>query len=589
MKSFFKIVFASAIGFIFSMVMLTLFFIFLIVVGASMATSSGTKVAVEKNSILEINLSNNIPERIKADPFMEFSKIFNESNQNPGLFESVNLIKEAAKDSKIKGIYLSNAVTDEGWAKCEEIRNALLEFKKSKKFIYAYSEVYSQKGYYLASVSDSIFINKQGLLSFTGLVSNQMFLKGMFDKLGIDINLIKAGKYKSAGEMFSRSDMSEPNRHQITEYLTSLFKTFNTNISDSRKVSVEELTKMSAEGLIKFPSDAVHYKLIDKAVYYDQFLNSIKKAIGIKSTDAIKTISMGDYQTTIKKNTKGKSRIALIYAVGEINGGEGDETKIGSEKLSKAIREARLDDDIKAIVLRVNSPGGSAMASDVIWREVVLANKTKPVIASFGDVAASGGYYIGAPARKIFVQPNTITGSIGVFALLPNFTRFLNEKIGLHFNEVKTGPYADLGSPTRPMTEGEKALIQEFIDTTYMQFKQRVAWGRNMTVDQVDSIAQGRVWTGEAAIKIGLADNIGSLQDAINEAVKQAKLGNDYFIEVGPSFKKGIFDNFKNSPLAQEKLIKSALGEQYSIYKAIQSAKEKTGILMWYPTDFEVR
>ena len=412
MLAFFRSLLASIIGFFISM----LFIFFLIL---AIAAGSKKHVSVKDNSILTLKLNGEIPERPSENPLKSLPMLAGDIDEPLSLKEILDNIKYAKDDPKVKGIYIELGLFQAGLPTLEEIRNALIAFRKSGKFVYTYSEVYTNKAYYLSTAADSIFINPNGVISFSGFHSEQMFLKGLLEKLDIKPILVRGrdNKYKSAGEMFINDSMSAASREQLTAFMNSAYDDFLAKISEARHVPVEELRKIANEVLVKFPSDAVKYKMVDKACYKDQVLKSLMAKTGAKSTEGLQQMSMAEYnEAEHHVNSNWKNSIAIVYAVGEIGGGEGSEDKIGSEKLSKAIREAREDDDIKAIVLRVNSPGGGALASDVVWREVLLAKQKKPVIASFGDVAASGGYYIAAPADMIFAEPNTVTGSIGVLA-----------------------------------------------------------------------------------------------------------------------------------------------------------------------------
>ncbi len=562
-------------------------FFLLIFMIAGIAAAGGEAVKVNKNSVLVMKLDHDIPERPVDNPFLSIPGLAKEMDVPVSLREILSVIKSAAKDDNIKGIYLKTEMIRAGYPTLEEIRNALIDFKKSGKFVYAYSELYTQKNYYLASVADSIFLNPNGVFSFAGFHSEQVYFKGLLDKLEIQPKLIRAGKYKSAGETFINTSMSDANREQLSAFINSSYSDYLSKISAARNISAEELKNIADNLLVKFPEDAVQHKLVHRVIYEDEIINLLKSKTDKKADEDYESISLAKYTKVGKAVEKsGKDKIALIYAVGDIMGGEGDEEQIGSEKIAKTIRKAREDEDIKAIVLRINSPGGSALASDVIWREVVLAKAKKPVIASFGDVAASGGYYIAAPADMIFAQPNTITGSIGVFGLLPMMKEFWNKKLGITFDRVVTGKYADMGNINRPMSAEEEAVIQQYIDKTYTEFKQRVADGRKMPIERVDSIAQGRIYSGIQAKQIGLVDNLGSLQDAIDAAAKKANL-KDYSLKIMPKYKQNFSKALGNMVMAKEEVMKEEMGaENYKIYQRAKAIEKMSGILMYYP--FEV-
>jgi protease IV len=564
--------------------------ILIIVVFAVIAGSSKKKVVVKDNSVLTLRLDNSIPERPVNNPLENIPFLSKDFDFPVSLQEILQNIKYAKDDNHIKGIYLELPFIQTGLASVEEIRNALIDFKKSGKFVYAYSELYTQKSYYLASVADSIYLNPNGLFSFTGFHSEQIFFKGTLEKLEIKPILIRAGKYKSAGETFTESSMSDANREQVTAFMNSSYDYYLSKIDSARHIPKNQLMDIANTLQIKLPADAVKYKLVDRLVYEDNVLDALKNKLGEKSDKDIHQISMKEYrEADHPAKSSGGNRIAVIYAVGEIGSGEGSEDKIGSDKMAKAIRDAREDDDVKAIVLRVNSPGGSALASDIIWREVLLAKQKKPVIASFGDVAASGGYYIAAPADYIYAEPTSVTGSIGVFGLLPDMQGFWKDKLGITWDRVKTGKYADIGNPNRTMTDEEKDIIQMLINNTYAEFKDRVATGRKLKPEFVDSIAQGRVYSGIQAKNIGLVDALGSMDDAIAMAAQKAHL-TQYSLKIMPQFDNGIFKMFSRMNMVSTRAeIETQVGSRnYLIMKQAASIKDMQGILMYYPFDLNV-
>ena len=493
MKQFFKFVFATMLGIILTTVL------FLIVIVAIVVASSGNKnVVVAPNSVMRIAFNNPIAERTPNNPLSSIG-ILGFEDKNIGLNDILADIKKAKTDDHIKGIFLDESYMLSGQATTEEIRNALIDFKKSGKFIVAYAEVYTQGFYYLASVADKVYINPKGIFDFHGFSSQVTFLKGALDKLGIDMQIIKVGTYKSAVEPFFLTKMSDANREQVTAYLGSMYTHFIDGISKSRKISKDSLLNIANNMLVQKPEDAVKYHLVDGTRYKDEILDELKSRTGIDKKKDLKAIDITKYTKAADdggKDTTGNSRIAIVYASGEISGGDGDDNSIGSERLSKTLRKVRLDDKVKAVVLRVNSPGGSSLASDVIWREVMLTKKVKPIIVSMGDLAASGGYYISCAADSIYAEPNTITGSIGIFAVLPNMQKFFNDKLGVTFDGVKTGKYADLGTISRPLTAEEKNILQLQVNRGYDEFTKAVANGRHKTQAYINSIGQGRVWTG---------------------------------------------------------------------------------------------
>jgi protease-4 len=571
MKQFFKFVFATMVGIIIT----TVIFI-LIIVGIIAAASGEKSIDVDPDSILHISFNTNIPERTPKDPLSGLDFLGIEGEKTIGLNDILANIKRAKTDPNIKGIFLDESYMLSGLATAEEIRNALLDFKKSGKFIIAYSEVYTQGFYYLASVADKVYMNPKGIFEFKGFSSQITFLKGTLDKLGIEAQVIKVGTYKSAVEPFVRTNMSDANRLQVNSYMGSLYDHFLTEISAARKVSKDSLFNIANNLSIQFPEDALKYHLVDGLKYRDEVLDELKNRTNLDKKDDLHNVELADYTNSSyrpenKKDKKDKKgHIAIIYASGEIAGGDGDENTIGSDKISAALRKARLDDNIKAVVLRVNSPGGSSLASDVIWREVSLTKKTKPIVVSMGDYAASGGYYISCAADSIFAEPNTITGSIGIFAILPNLQKLFNDKLGITFDGVKTGKYADLGDITRPLSPEEKAILQNNVNRGYDDFTKAVAEGRHKTQAYINSIGQGRVWTGEQAIKNGLVDRLGNINDAVKCAARMAHIKN-YVLEAYPE-QKSIFSKF-GSNLTEEmhtRAVKSELGDNYRYYQQIK-------------------
>lgn len=589
MKDFFKFVFASMIGFILSFFVVFLLLIALITAVVSSAGNDG-KVSIASNSVLHVSLDYPIKERTDKNPLAELSLIGLESKKTLGLNEILANINDAKSDDRIKGIYLDVSSLSSGMATIEEVRSALIDFKKSGKFIIAYSEVYSQGAYYLATVADKIYLNPEGMIDFRGLNSEIMFFKGALEKLDIEAQIIKVGTYKSAVEPFILDKMSEPNKQQVTSFLGSMYDHILSEISKSRKISKESLFSMADSAKIRAPKDALSFKMVDGLMYKDEVLDELKKLTKTDQKKDIKSVSLEEY--TAKEGAdeeSSKNRIAVIYANGEIMSGEGDDETIGSERISRAIRKARTDDKVKAIVLRINSPGGSALASDVIWRETVLAKKSKPVIVSMGDLAASGGYYIACAADSIFAQPNTITGSIGVFGIIPNMQKFFNNKLGITFDGVKTGQYADLGSISRPLTEGEKMIIQLEVNKTYDTFTKKVADGRKKSQTYINSIGQGRVWSGTEALKIGLVDRLGSIDDAIASAAKKAKIKDfkivDYPTQVDPI--SALFD--KSGDKVKSYFVKRELGDNFMYYEQMKSALNLSGVQARMPYTIQIR
>ena len=587
MKEFFKYVFATVVGLVISGCILAVIFI-LIIAGALSSLTEDKMVKVKSNSVLYLDLDQPITERTPENSLVGIPIIGGSGEKSIGFNDVIRALKEAKDDDKIDAIYLNVSSPNAGMATMLEVRNAIIDFKKSKKPVIAYSEVYTQGAYYLASAASKVYLNPQGALEFKGFSSELTFFKGALDKLGIEAQIIRVGNYKSAVEPFINTKMSDYNRKQVSAYVGGLYATFLKGISETRNISTDSLSKIANDYKIQQPKDALAYKMVDALKYKDEVLEELKYITGKGKKSSVTTISINDYIANLSSDSKsGSDKVAVIYANGDIVGGEGSDEQIGSERISRAIRKARMDDDVKAIVLRVNSGGGSALASDVIWREIVLSKKVKPVIASFGDVAASGGYYIGCAADSIFVQPNTITGSIGVFGIIPNFQNLLTNKLGITFDGVKTGQYADIMSVTRPLTAGERFIIQTDVNHVYDNFITRVADGRKKTKAQIDSIGGGHVWIGTDAVKIGLADRLGSFHDAIKSAAKKAKLKDYKIVEYPEKIDplKSFFSNAKENVSIY--YTKKELGENYFIYKQMQKAIVNSGIQA--RMDYEIR
>ena len=579
-------VIATVIG-IFVFIML--FFFGIILIGTIFGGNES--VSVKSDSVIELNLKN-----IKNDYAGKFKDpwVTKFSGQNGiGLTDVINAIEAAKTDDKIKGISILNDESSLGLAQYKDLRKALESFKKSGKFVWAYANTYSQKEYYLNSVANTIYINPVGDFDFKGLSSEVMFFKDFQEKSGIHMEVIRHGKYKSAVEPFLENKMSEANREQITALLNSLWSTVVTDISNSRKIPVAKLNEI-ADGLsARTPEMAKAQRLVDIIAYEDVYHNAIKKQLKVTGDDDYNKISIADYTqnniTTALSNTS-DDQIAIIYAQGEIMGGEGDVTVIGEGSMRRSLQEARKNEDVKAIVLRIDSPGGSALTSDLIWREIEITKKVKPVVVSMGNYAASGGYYIACNANKIFAESNTITGSIGVFGVLPNFTPLAN-KLGVNTEQVETHENSANYSPFVPVDEKFRAYTLESVEHIYNTFVNRVSKGRKMTFAQVDAIAQGRVWSGSEAIKIGLVDKIGGLNDAIAEAARIAKI-KSYSTQNYPEYEKNLNDLFSNLPFAQSKeaFIKEEIGEEnYVLIEQIKRFQRQKGVQAMMPYGINIK
>lgn len=579
-------VLATVIG-IFVFMMLSFFGIILI--GVIFGGDSET-VEVENNSVIELNLSDisNDYAGKYSDPwitaFSERKKI--------GLTDVINAIEIAETDDAIKGISILNTNSSLGMAQSKELRDALNRFKKSGKFIYSYANSYSQKEYYLNSVANSIYINPIGELDFKGLSTEVMFFKDFQEKSGLKMEVIRHGKYKSAVEPFLENKMSDANKEQTMALLNGIWTNIVEDISKSRNIPVEKLNTIANGLLARTPEMAKAQNLIDYIAYEDVYHNAIRKVLKVDKDEDYNTVSIADYTqktTTTSVNMDSNDAIAIVYAQGEIGSGEGDVNEIGEGSMRRSLQEARKDDDIKAIVLRINSPGGSALTSDLIWREIELTKRVKPVVVSMGNYAASGGYYIACNANTIFAEKNTITGSIGVFGTLPNFSVAAN-RYGINTEQVRTHENASNYSPFVPMDEKFKAITLEGVENIYATFIGHVAAGRKMTTAQVDAIGQGRVWTGAEAVKIGLVDKIGGLREALAEAAKLAKI-KSYSTVNYPEYEKSFEDIFANFPFAKSKtaFIKEEIGEEnFRLLEEVKRIKQRKGIQAILPMELKI-
>ncbi len=588
MKQFFKFTFASMLGFI-----LAGFLVFLIFLGIIVsAVSLGKKetVVVPEKTILMLTLDQPINDRTSDNPFAHINFSNPDAGKQLGLNDIIANLKKASTDSKVKGVYLELNDVPSGQATIEEIRNALIEFRKTGKFVVSYSESYTQKSYYLASVSDKIYLNPAGDMVFKGMVGQVMFFKGLLDKIDVEAQVIRHGKYKSAIEPFTLDKMSEANKEQTLAFISGIWNHVLTGISVSRNISVNQLNTIADEFKIQSPNDALNLKMVDKLLYKDEVLDELMARVDVKQNKDLKIMKFAKYTKTSDAGKKiSDDKIAVIYASGSIMSGEGSEETIGSERISKAIRKARLDDKVKAVVLRVNSPGGSALASDVIWREMVMTRKVKPVVVSMGNVAASGGYYISCAADKIYAYPNTITGSIGVFGIVPNMKEMFSKNLGITFDEVKTNPYADFIPITRAMSEAEKKIITSDVEDIYNTFITHVAEGRKLTVAQVDSIGQGRVWSGADAKRIGLIDEFGGLNDAIQAAAKLAKLKDYRTIDL-PEQKEPIEQIIQALSGDNASIFtRNELGAAYPYFQYLSRMSHMEGVQALMPYEFDIK
>ena len=578
MKDFIKYTMATVVGLVLvSIIMGILTFVSM----AGMIASEGMSSPIEKKSVLRITLKGSITER--AGEENPLSKLGGETTQQIALDQALQALEKAAKNDKIEGIYMEGGILSAYPAEVQELRQALLKFKKSGKWIIAYADTYSRSAYYLCSVADKVYLNPIGMLDWSGLSSNPMFFTGLMKKLGIKMQVFKVGTYKSAVEPYIAEQMSDANREQVSSYQQSIWNNMLKDVAKSRKTTVEALNSLADSlTILSGPEASVKGGLVDKLCYQDEVKKILKNKAKMEEDESLRFVSISDVALSEELNDKVDDEIAVYYAYGEIKeditGGFAQESAITSKQMTKDLQELREDDDVKAVVLRVNSPGGSAYASEQIWREVQLLSKEKPVIVSMGALAASGGYYISCGANKIFAEPTTLTGSIGIFGMIPDATELLTDKLGLSFDVVKTNAHSDFGAMGRPLNESECRLMQAHINQGYELFTGRVAQGRKMSQDSVKAVAEGRVWTGEQAMKIGLVDKLGNLNDAIAAAAKAAKIEKysvGRYPEPAPWFASLLQEKKADYMDSQ---MRSALGEFYPAFSLIRNLKNQDAI-----------
>lgn len=577
MKQFFKMLFASMLAGV-----LLFGIVFLIFFGIAASLSAKGEPSVKDNSVMRLNLNMVINERAVDNPFSAFDPFSGEVQSSGGLYEIIDAIEKAKNDDRIKGIYLQSSLSFAGMGSLKEIRDALVDFKNSGKFIISYGEIYSQKGLYISSVADSLFVTPEGAVEWTGLSSTVPFFVRALEKAGVKPQVIRGSNnvFKSAVEPYLQDSISPANREQLTLLLNDMWTLMCTEIAESRGLSAADL-QLWADGLrVANPKVASELGLITRTAYVDEINEMIRKLLNIDDDDDIPFASVSAVRST--KGQKGKytgDRVAVVFAQGAINSGTGDDLSIGSDRLAKALRKVRKDDKVKAVVLRVNSPGGSTLASDVILREIQLIREAgKPIVASYGDLAASGGYYISCLADKIVSQPSTITGSIGVFGLFFTAEELLNDKIGIRYDRVKTAEFADLGSLDRDMRPEEKAYMQNMVDYFYGRFLSLVAEGRDLDSSYVDGIGQGRVWTGVQALENGLVDTLGGLQAAIAIAKDLAELEDDVRLVQYPKKQDAFQDLMRMLGMDEQTRMKKELGSFYPIYQKWKEMESHTGM-----------
>ncbi len=588
MKGFFKFTLASVLGVIIGL----LIFVF-IIAGIISSASKEKAVSLEAGTVLYTEFSDPIIDRQPKSPFENFNPMTFSPEMRLGLDMILENIQKAKDNENISGIVMNLDIVPAGMATLNEIRNALLDFKSEGKFIMCYSRLFTQSSYFLATAADKIYLTPEGQLPLLGMSAEVLFFKKMLDKIGVEMQVFKHGEYKGAVEPLLYESLSEENREQIQEYLNSLWAHMIDEIAETRDIPAGELNNWANNLEAINAEDALRNKLVDGLIYYDEFIDEIKTLTDTPEEEDVKTISFARMDKVPKeRKEKGlaKDKVAVVYAAGNIIDGEGAPDMIGGDKFSKTIRKARRDSSIKAIVLRVNSGGGSGLASDIIWREVKLAAEVKPVIASMGDVAASGGYYILAPATRILANPNTITGSIGVFGVWPNIKELMNEKLGITSDIVKTNDHADFGFPLKPLNDIEQEKLSEEVDNFYEGFVNVVAEGRDMSYEEVDAIARGHVYSGEDALEIGLIDGFGGLDEAIKLAASESGLETYRIVklpEIEDPFQKIISDLTGGNTKVE--ILKNELGENYYYYKRLEEIKSMKGIQARMPFELRIR
>jgi len=586
MKNFLSSLLATLVGIIIMTIV-----VFLIFMGIVAASTSKEVPEVKENSLLVAKFNAQIIDRADNNPFSKLMTGNFAYNKVMGLDQILKDLKKAKNDDNIKGIFLKLGNVPSGFSTVSEVREALLDFKRSGKFIYAYADIFTQKSYYLATAADSIFMTPEGMFMLTGLSAEATFYKNALDKLGIEMQVVKHGSYKSAAESFTRENLSDENREQIEGYVGGIWSKMVLDISESRGITAEKLNQYADELLTMENKKMVETGMIDGLIYYDEMLKLMKEKLGVEEEKDLDAIKLASYTDVVSKEKKEFSRdkIAVVYAMGMVVDGNVGEGYIGSERIARAIRKARRDKSVKAIVFRVNSGGGSVVASDVIYREALLAAKEKPFVASMGDVAASGGYYIVAPADTILASPSTITGSIGVIFSIPNMKELMNDKLGVTTDVVKTNKHADIYTVFDPLDPQEKQFIQKTVDDTYESFVRLVAENRNKSYDDIDAIAGGRVWSGTDALDLGLIDMFGGLDKSIEVAAEMAGL-ETYRLQALPKLDDPLTALMKElTGGARMKALEKELGREFIHYKNIQEISKMRGLQAIIPYNIELQ
>ncbi|HSV88628.1 MAG TPA: signal peptide peptidase SppA [Bacteroidales bacterium] len=584
MKQFFKFMLASMVGVFLAFVVL--FFVLLGMLASVAALAKREEVVIESNTVLHLKLNQQIADRSTENPFEDFGFGGLQGISTFGLNDILKNIRKAQNDPNIAGIFLDLNTVQAGWATLGEIKAALDTFSTSGKFVVAYSETLTQKAFYLAASAEQIFLNPAGMIDFRGLNTQLVFFKNMLDNLGIEPQVIRHGKFKSAAEPFFLERMSPENREQISSYVNSIWGEILGDISEDKELTVEHLNQVADGFFTRNAALALEWQMIDSIKHRDEVYVELSRRLGIENPEDIEFVTLQRYSRVAEPTRipRSRNKIAVVYGSGAIISGRGSDQQMGSDPIAAAIREARLDTAVKAIVFRVNSPGGSALASEVIHREVKLASKVKPVIVSMGDVAASGGYYVATHATKIIANPTTITGSIGVFGLIPNMQNFFNRELGITFDNVKTNRYSDLITINRPLTASEKRLIQDQVESVYDTFVGHVADGREMRVSLVDSLGQGRVYSGVEAKQLGLVDKLGGLNIAIQQAAEEANLADFRIVEL-PARRDFFTMLTEGFATMQETALRNKLGSAYHYYRQVRNVSEISGILTRMPFD----
>lgn len=591
MKSFIKYTMATVVGIFLTM---TLFTIISIISLAGMMATEGMSAPIKEKSILRLDLSGTLAERSESNPF---AALMGEENKALSLEDALLALDKAAKNENIIGVYLEGGAMGANPGMAQELRQALVEFKESGKWVVAYGDSYGKTAYYLSSVADSVLLNPEGNVDFGGMASQIMFYKDVMEKIGVKMQVFKVGTYKSAVEPFICTEMSPANREQVTSYLFSIWTNMLKDVAASRNMEVGKLNSLADSlTMISEASVALNGGLVDKLCYMDEVKAILREKSGLEDEDDdLVFASVADVAKSETLDEKVDEQVAVYYAYGEIVQSQGtglgmsQEHQIVGEKMIKDLQDLREDDDVKAVVIRVNSPGGSAFASEQIWREVCLLKEKKPVVVSMGGMAASGGYYISCAANRIFAEPTTLTGSIGIFGMIPDMSELMTEKIGLKFDVVKTNEMSDIGTMARPFNEAESAQMQKMINRGYDLFTKRVADGRGMAQDSVKLIAEGRVWTGEQGLSIGLVDELGNLDDAVAHAAELAKV--EKFRAVGYPAPDNPFEQLLNQTKGGylDSELRELLGEGYAVYSLVRNVKDADRIQARMPFEMIVR